>query len=407
MNIGVLLLQLIAQIVSSQASVSSVTRPEISMQFQATSLPRVQAPSSVNVGRTVVRGYLSAGYSRFVEGCDATWRVPCNNTAITSDVCSRWKCCWDPTHPVPCAHNKYFLIKLANSEPEYKSCGVPQTSLTTGNNAIANPPLVPFILSILKGRIVGGTAAADGDWPWAAYIFEVANGIVNGGICGGALINDQWILTSAHCIGTNNPLLYGVVLGEHKVSVLTGHEVVSSVDRIISHPSFNRNSLDFDIALIKLTLKITFTKYIRPICLVTAATRTDDTIPPSFAGAVCVTVGWGFTSSPQGQRSDQLMQINLSITPRILCRSIVQSNGAAYSNRFIFPSDPQFCAGGMLGEDTCNGDSGGPLMCMHADGKYYLHGITSYGTTVCGQLNKPGVYTKIASLSSWIAANAI
>lgn len=41
------------------------------------------------------------------------------------------------------------------------------------------------------------------------------------------------------------------------------------------------------------------------------------------------------------------------------------------------------------------GDSGGPLVCLHDDGMYYLHGITSYGTDICGQANKPGVYTEV------------
>ena len=36
-------------------------------------------------------------------------------------------------------------------------------------------------------------------------------------------------------------------------------------------------------------------------------------------------------------------------------------------------------------------------MVMHDDGKYYLHGITSYGTTKeCGIMTKPGVYTKVS-----------
>uniref|UniRef100_H2YXF0 Peptidase S1 domain-containing protein n=1 Tax=Ciona savignyi TaxID=51511 RepID=H2YXF0_CIOSA len=188
---------------------------------------------------------------------------------------------------------------------------------------------------------------------------------------------------------------------------MSGREVVSSVEQIILHPSYNPNTFDSDIALVKLTLKVTFSKYVRPICLVPPGTRTDDTFAPSFAATVCVTVGWGFTSSPVGRRNDVLMQINLSITPRILCESLVLGAASDYQNRFVFPSDPQFCAGGMLGEDTCNGDSGGPLMCLHADGKYYLHGITSYGTKSCGLLNKPGIYTKIAAFTSWISANAV
>uniref|UniRef100_H2YXE9 Peptidase S1 domain-containing protein n=1 Tax=Ciona savignyi TaxID=51511 RepID=H2YXE9_CIOSA len=252
MNIGnIMLLQLLSQAGISLNKTPSGTKSEVSTMFQTTSLPKVVAPSSINVGNTAIRQYVSSGNSRFVEGCDKTWRVPCNNTEISRDVCERWKCCWDPSHPVPCAHNKYYVIKLAAAEPDYKTCGIPESSLKTNNNVVVNPPLFPFLLSILKGRIVGGTVAVDGDWPWTAYIYEISNGVLNGGVCGGALINDQWVVTAAHCIGTNNPSLYGVVLGEHTVSVMSGREVVSSVEQIILHPSYNPNTFDSDIALVK------------------------------------------------------------------------------------------------------------------------------------------------------------
>ncbi|CAF1604944.1 unnamed protein product [Adineta ricciae] len=44
-------------------------------------------------------------------------------------------------------------------------------------------------------RIVGGTVSTRGDWPW--QISMERNGKH---ICGGSLINDQWIVTAAHCV---------------------------------------------------------------------------------------------------------------------------------------------------------------------------------------------------------------
>ena len=56
----------------------------------------------------------------------------------------------------------------------------------------------------------------------------------------------------------------------------------------------------------------------------------------------------------------------------------------------------------FLGEDTCKGDSGGPLIVREGeDGKMYLRGITSFGTNRCGS-SYPGVYTDIAFYVDWI-----
>jgi electron transfer flavoprotein alpha subunit len=43
-------------------------------------------------------------------------------------------------------------------------------------------------------KIVGGTPATAGDWAW--QVLMLSNGDF---ICGGSLINSQWIVTAAHC----------------------------------------------------------------------------------------------------------------------------------------------------------------------------------------------------------------
>jgi CheY-specific phosphatase CheX len=49
------------------------------------------------------------------------------------------------------------------------------------------------------------------------------------------------------------------------------------------------------------------------------------------------------------------------------------------------------------------GDSGGPLICK-VDKQYALVGITSFGAG-CALPKKPGVYTRVTSVSDWIAQN--
>lgn len=46
-------------------------------------------------------------------------------------------------------------------------------------------------------RIFGGATAYLGEYPWLALIFYKKSGKHD---CGGALINEQFILTAAHCL---------------------------------------------------------------------------------------------------------------------------------------------------------------------------------------------------------------
>jgi hypothetical protein len=69
------------------------------------------------------------------------------------------------------------------------------------------------IFTQLGSRIIGGNAAQKGSWPWMAAIFYSKK--KEHVWCGGALINNEWILTAAHCFANSmNKDHYTVILGE-------------------------------------------------------------------------------------------------------------------------------------------------------------------------------------------------
>ena len=49
----------------------------------------------------------------------------------------------------------------------------------------------------LGAFLTNGKEVVDGTWPWLAAISAEESGDM---FCGGTLISDKWVVTSAHCV---------------------------------------------------------------------------------------------------------------------------------------------------------------------------------------------------------------
>ena len=69
--------------------------------------------------------------------------------------------------------------------------------------------------------------------------------------CGGSVINDQYILTSARCIKDETPASIQVLLGEHDRTRPDGEQRFD-VAKIIVHSGYIYETYEYDFALLKL-----------------------------------------------------------------------------------------------------------------------------------------------------------
>lgn len=111
-------------------------------------------------------------------------------------------------------------------------------------------------------RIVGGQECKRGECPWQALLFSDEE---NDGFCGGTILNEYYILTAAHCL--HQARRFKVRVGDLNTEQEEGGEMVHEVDMIIKHNKFQRDTYDFDIAMLRLKTPITFRENVAPACL--------------------------------------------------------------------------------------------------------------------------------------------
>jgi secreted trypsin-like serine protease len=280
-------------------------------------------------------------------------------------------------------------VKAAPS-PYDNVCG--QSNLLLSNKPVKKTPgkkpsgSFEFPRSHTDDHIIGPDFASFGSFPWMAAL------LIDGrSFCGGSIIDNQHILTAAHCTD-----------GARKITVLLGaidiknknekDRVVFNItkEHIFQHPDYNPTTISHDITVIKLPHKISYTDNIKPVCLpnryYTGSTFVGDEVRVS---------GWGKPLDNASGISPILKNTTVEVMSNGECRSFFRS----------IVTGNLICVGTKVDASPCRGDSGGPLVVKQktATGQEFFMqlGIVSFGGNSC-QKGFPVGFTRVTAFLSYI-----
>jgi secreted trypsin-like serine protease len=259
----------------------------------------------------------------------------------------------------------------------------------------------PANASTLQPRVINGTPG-DGSDTFLVALLDPAQFATDGAFqsqfCGGTLTTPSTVVTAAHCVREDN----GSTLRPIDILVGVGGDLDSpalrtfTVASVTVHPGYVADSAINDIAVLTLATPVTGVSTLLPI-------RPEEVSSVMVSGTPLRVIGWGNMSTTGESFPTKPVMGALTLFPDSTCGGggDYTLNGVRFSGFGTEDADPRFevCASGVRGNrlivDSCEGDSGGPLI-SGSGAAARLVGVVSWGEKCSGK--RPGVYTRVSAM---------
>ncbi|RLO03746.1 hypothetical protein DYB28_014349 [Aphanomyces astaci] len=213
-------------------------------------------------------------------------------------------------------------------------------------------------------EILGGQEAQFGQHRYVVGLKALRDGET---VCGGSLIAPNVVLTAAHCF---RDFLRYVVVGTHYLTGFADGENATVIQEI-THPDGT------DVGIVILDRNITT---IQPVAV------SFEFVP---ADVLTWVRGWGAVEIV-GPKSQVLKELNVT----------TWNNTRASAALFPTQVTDTMLGAGVEGQNSCHGDSGGPLT-IEENGAVRLVGVVSWGFE-CGERGTPGIYERVSAARAFI-----
>ncbi|XP_062140345.1 brachyurin [Drosophila sulfurigaster albostrigata] len=240
----------------------------------------------------------------------------------------------------------------------------------------------PQQLDQIKGRIITGTDASVGQFPWQVILKRDEWDDL---LCGGSIISDSWVLTAGHCAYGRDSLY--LVFGTIELNDESAQSMTST--KLYVHPNYN-DKMNNDVALVQLPQPLTFTNNIQPITLVSSTQSVN-----TYVGTEATIAGFGLVDDEYLDYSQVLQYAQVQVIANDKC-------SAVFGTSVVLSST--MCAQGNAGSNmsTCSGDSGGPLI-INNNGAWLQIGINSFVAEDRCTTGLPSGYVRLTSFIDYIA----